>query len=118
MRHLFALFVFGLALVACYECKDAQCSNVPPVEPDYPPSGGVVEVFPDGSEAAASSPCGRACETFRALGCSEGEPTPKTQTSCYRTCLHAASLRKLPAGCWARAKTKEELRACGQVRCQ
>lgn len=117
MKHLFSAVVGALVLVACYECKDPQCSNLPPVEPDYPPSNGVVEVFPDGSEAAAKSPCGRACETFRSLGCSEGQPTANG-VSCYRVCLHAAALRKLPVSCWANAKSKPDLRSCGSVKCQ
>lgn len=38
-RILLALVIAALPVVvlACYKCADPQCSNVPPVDPVYPP---------------------------------------------------------------------------------
>ena len=104
----------------CYKCVDAECSNVPPINPQPPdwPSQelDVVEAVPDGSPEATASPCGRACVTFRRLQCPEGEPND-SGASCYRVCVHGARLRKVPAACWAAATSVAALRACGKVRC-
>jgi hypothetical protein len=110
----------ALAIAACYECKDPQCSNVPPVDPVppdwYPPAGGNIVVETDGSDAAASSPCGRACDNLRRLGCPEGRGSDGG-VSCYRICLKQASLERIPASCWAGASNVTTLRACGRIRC-
>lgn len=46
-QKLFALVFILLAAIAipalclitsCYKCVDADCSNLPPVQPDYPPT--------------------------------------------------------------------------------
>lgn len=116
----FAVVLSFTALAACYKCLDPSCSNVAPVDPTppdwYPPSGAPIVVETDGSDAAASSPCGRACENMRRLGCEEGQPSA-TGVSCYRVCLKQASLERVPAECWARAASVSELRQCGLVRC-
>jgi hypothetical protein len=121
VRSAFIIIASGMLLAACYKCSDPACRNVTPIQPDYPAGdyqvdGGDVDVPPDDSEAALSSPCGRACATMRELRCGEGDPSA-TGVTCYRVCLRAASLRTVPAGCWASAKTVDQLRACGGVRC-
>ena len=113
IRSLFAV-ASSLAIVACYKCADPQCSNVPPVEPDYPP-GDVLE-YPDGSVEAARSPCGQACSHLRDIGCSDGFPTD-AGVSCYRACVRKAALTKIAIACWTSAASVEAARQCGGVRC-
>lgn len=110
------VYVCAVGLVACYKCVDEQCSNLPPVEPDYPAAGGQVSEEPEGSPAALESPCGKACQTFERLHCPEAKPSDNG-VSCYRVCVKAARLRSIPAACWAAAPTVEALKACGGVRC-
>lgn len=111
MRSI-AILLAALALTAC------PLHNPVPVEPDYPPGsvypsdGGLVEMLPEGSDAAAASPCGRACSNITRLGCEEGGPR------CYRACVARAELVIVPTGCWAHAEDVEELRTCGGVRCR
>lgn len=113
MRRLVAILAVALLEAAC--SSSPQPSPVPPnADPngDYPPPGGVVEVFADGSPQALASPCGRACTNLSAIGCPEGQ-----LRSCYRGCVSQATQVRVPATCWAEAKTKEQARACGLLRC-
>lgn len=117
---LISILVVSLTLLGCYECKDAQCSNVPPVDPVppdwYPRASEPLVIETDGSEAAAKSPCGRACENLKRIGCPEGEST--SNVTCYRACIAMASKSRIPAACWASAKSQEAARACGRgLRC-
>jgi hypothetical protein len=120
LRVLAFGFVAALVTVlvdGCYRCDGPTCSNVDPrIQPDYPGADGVVEVLPDDSVGAAASPCGRACESMRRAGCPEGMPNARG-TSCYRVCVRAASLQRLPLACVAGAVGQEQIRACGFVRC-
>jgi hypothetical protein len=126
MRAAIAILMCGLATASCYECKssDPQCRALPDYQPigpapgpgDYPGPDGLLTAEPDGSEAAAASPCGRSCKRISELGCEEGQTSPKG-TTCFRACQHMASLRRVPAECWAHASTVDVLRACGGVRC-
>lgn len=91
-------------------------STDPPIseiDGDYPPPGGVVEVFPDGSPEALKSPCGRACSNLAFLNCPEGK-----LRGCYRGCLSQAQHVRVPTGCWTLAKAPTEVRDCGLIRCE
>lgn len=111
MRSVFVSLGLALLLSAC---------PPPPIVPtpegpesgDYPPPGGGVEAFPDGSPQALSSPCGRACAALARIPCSEG-----LKATCYRGCLSQAEHQRVPTGCWISAKTPPEARACGGLRC-
>ncbi len=109
VRKVLVYVCVGSLVAAC------KLMNPAPVEPDYPDSGPFAEE-PEGSPAALSSPCGKACQTFERLHCPEAKPSDNG-VSCYRVCLKAAKLRKTPAACWAAAPTVDALRACGGVRC-
>ncbi len=107
--------------VLVYVCASALLLGCPltnpvPVEPDYPAPGADASEEPEGSPAALSSPCGKACQTFERLHCPEGEPSA-SGVSCYRVCVKAARLRSIPAKCWGSASSVDALRACGGVRC-
>ena len=116
--HLLLVLVLGVLYAGCYKCVDAQCSNVPPIDPAPPdwPVGDIIETHPDGSEAAASSPCGRSCANWKKLHCPEAEPAEGGAT-CYRVCVKRASLVRIPSACWSTAKDVVTLRACGGIRC-
>ena len=106
-----------LLLEGCYKCADAQCSNLPPVSPDYPAGTDIVIAYPDDSPEAAASPCARACANLLRLGCPEGGVT-KSGASCYRGCTHMVQLRRVPIACWSGADSIDHLRACGpELRC-
>ncbi len=112
-RLLYCVIGFGYVVAAC------TLTNPMPVPPDaaeYPSDGGVVSEEPEGSPAALSSPCGRACKAFTRLGCPEAKPSA-SGVSCYQVCLRGARLRSIPVACWAAAPTVDALRACGGVRC-
>lgn len=114
---MFAL-VLSLVEVSCYKCVDAQCSNVPPIDPVPPdwPQGELVETFPDDSPQAVSSPCGLSCANWKKLDCPESKPTSEG-VSCYRQCVKRATLIRIPSKCWIEAKTVAALRSCGGIRC-
>ena len=115
---MWVIAVAVLALVGCYKCVDAQCSNLPPVEPDYPGSDGHIDLeTDDGTVDGISSLPGRACERLRAVGCPEGMPNARG-TSCYRVIVRAARLQRLPLSCIASAGSQDAVRACGFVRCK
>jgi hypothetical protein len=103
------------------------CPPPPIVEPphvivetdagDYPfPPDYLLEEFPEDTAAAAMSPCGRACESLRGVGCPEGFPT-KQGVSCYRGCLSMARHQRVPTSCWTLSKTAEDVRRCGGIQC-
>lgn len=108
-----AVLLACLIPAGCYDPKDP---NVPPIDPkpdDWPGSGEVVEVFPDDSPQAASSPCGQLCAHLRDVPCPEGK-----DSRCYRGCVHRAALATFPMSCLRTAQTPEKVRACGPaVRC-
>ncbi len=116
-RRLAIALVGALLLVACP-------TTIAPVSPavtdpdggDYPGPDGLIVAEVDGSEAAAASPCGRACANLARIACREGSPS-KQGVSCYRGCLSQASHQRLPTSCWARAQTPTEARTCGALRC-
>ena len=84
---------------------------------DYPfPPFYVVEELPEGSSAAALSPCGQACAALRTIGCSEGFPN-KQGVTCYAGCLSMAKQQRIPTSCWTLSRTSEDVRRCGGARC-
>lgn len=83
---------------------------------DFPGPDGIIEVFPEDSGAAQSSPCGKACANLARIPCREGY-TNDAGVTCYRGCVTMAEYQRVPTTCWALAKTKEEARACGGLRC-
>ncbi len=97
--HKLTILVYVCALAAC------KLTNPVPVEPDYP-----------STDDAGSSSCARACLNFERLGCPEARHTD-TGISCTDVCLRSSALVKHPLTCWVKAKTVDELRACGGVRC-
>jgi hypothetical protein len=103
--------LFAVVLAAC-------CGTpLPPsVDGDYPARGEYVEVFPDNSVEAASSPCGRACARLSQLGCPESNTNQRGAT-CYQVCTKAAHVQRLPLSCVSRSTSVAEVRACGFVRC-
>lgn len=109
-----AMFAAALVLAGCP--LSPQAPPVDPVPPDWPASPGDAELHEDGSSQAAASPCGRACENFRRVGCSDGQPTSAGVT-CYRACVLRARLVRIPSRCWASAASVDAVRACGGVRC-
>jgi hypothetical protein len=112
IRERTATLALCSLVVACYGPK---APPIDPVPPDwYPAPGQVVERLPDDSVGAAESPCGKACANVYRLGCAEARPSG---TSCYAACVKMATLERIPVGCWARANSVPELRACGRVRC-
>ncbi len=113
-----ACIVTMLWATGCYRCDGPNCSNIPSdIQPDYPASSEVVETFADDSTQALSSPCGKACENFRKLGCPEGT-TSSSGLTCYRACVRMVSVRRVPAACWVKADSIEHLRGCGpDIRC-
>lgn len=127
-RHAIAFLIIAAMAFAgtllggsgCYRCDGPDCSNLPPINPvppDWPASpDDAVEVVPESSVEAASSPCGRSCANFKRLGCPEAEPS-STGVSCYRVCVHGSALRRIPSACWASAASVDALRACGRIRC-
>jgi hypothetical protein len=120
----FGLFVFGLlALVHALGGCDPPLPPEPPVvvvatdAGDFPfPPDYAIDEHPEGSAAAAVSPCGRACASLRALGCPEGSPSAQG-ASCYRGCLSMARHQRVPTNCWTLSKTAEDVRRCGGIRC-
>ncbi len=114
--HVRKVLVYVCALAAVAACKLPVPVPQPPDASDYPSDGGAVTEEPEGSPAALSSPCGKACKTFERLKCPEAKPSD-TGVSCYQVCLKGARLRKIPSACWAAAQSVSALRACGGVRC-
>ena len=115
MRSVAALLAAAVLLSACPSPQPLPVPvDIVDVDPtgDYPPPGGVVEVFADGSPQALASPCGKACTNLDAIGCPEG-----ALKNCYRGCVTAATHVRVPTGCWAGARTREEARWCGLLRC-
>lgn len=114
-KYVLLAYVCAPAVAACV------LHNPVPVQPEYPageypPDGGSATEEPEGSSAALTSPCGRACTAFSRLGCPEGRPSDNG-VSCYRVCVKTAKVKKLPAACWAGASSVAALRACGGIRC-
>ena len=106
MRPVVALL--AVLLVACPSSHPAQA----PTDP-YPPPGGGLQTFPDGSDDAAKSPCGQACANLKRVGCPEGGAA-----TCYRACTRQASLERVPVACWISAHDQAAVRSCGpQLRC-
>jgi hypothetical protein len=112
MRYLVSL-IFALVVAGC------PLHDPVPVEPDpsgYPPGDEIVPEYADGSAQALASPCGQSCKRIEALGCPEGKPNA-VGWSCYRVCVTATRLRRLPVACWTSAPNVDALRACGGIRC-
>lgn len=105
-----------LALFLLAGCPSPTTPTVEPADGDYPDASGVVEVFEDDSAGAAASPCGKACANLARLHCPEGSPT-RAGVSCYRGCLSMAKQQRVPSSCWSLAKTPDDARACGGLRC-
>lgn len=82
-----------------------------PFPPDY-----AVEEYAEGTAAAALSPCGKACEALRKVGCPEGFPD-KRGVSCYLACLSMARHQRVPTACWISRATQEGVRQCGGIQC-
>lgn len=61
----------------------------------------------------AATPCGKACENLRKLGCAEGKATP-AGTRCYDVCVQSPEM--LSVSCVIAAKATSDLAAC-HVRC-
>jgi len=61
---------------------------------------------------AAPEPCAAACETLKFVGCPEG-----ASPNCVRACAKQSALERTPVACWAAAHSRDEARACGQLRC-
>jgi hypothetical protein len=120
VQQLLLVFMFAFLLVDAVGGCFGPVHPTPLEEPDagdYPaPPLNIVEVFPDDSEAALSSPCGKACYSLRRIPCREGYPTA-AGVSCYRGCLAMASQQRVPTKCWMLAKTPAEARDCGGIRC-
>lgn len=108
--------LFAIALVSFAACYNDNDPNLPPIDPRppdwYPGDSEIVEVFPDDSPQAATSPCGKACANLKTLGCPEGK-----SKLCYRACVKQASIEKVPIVCWQSAKTQDAARACDRLRC-
>ena len=98
MKILLSALLLSALLVAC------PLRNPVPVEPDYP-------------DSTAAGSCEAACKRLSELGCPEGRNS-ESGASCVNVCGTAGRLRKLPTSCWANAKSKEEARACGALRCE
>lgn len=125
MKYVFLILIALFVTPACYKCADKECSNVPPVEPNYPANaqagdwpapGEPVVAEAEDSPAAVTSPCGRSCLNWKRLGCPEANPSA-SGLSCYRVCTTRASLIRIPSKCWSEAQTVAALRACGGIRC-
>ncbi len=54
--------------------------------------------------------CEQACGALRDAGCPEGKPTPKG-ASCEEVCVNAGLM--LPVACVSRAKSENDIQACG-----
>jgi hypothetical protein len=113
MRYLLSL-IFAVMLLGC------PLHDPVNVEPDYPsgypPGNEIVPEYADGSAQALASPCGQACKRISELSCPEGKPNA-AGWSCYRVCVKATRLRRLPVACWTAAPDVSALRACGALRC-
>lgn len=60
--------------------------------------------------------CGAMCTAFRRLGCAAGLPSPKAGVTCEERCgtqLGTGAVTP-PIDCVARAKTADDVRACGE----
>lgn len=106
-----------LVAVACAACPPAVEPGPFDASGDYPaPPDFVVEEHAEDSPAGLASPCGRACENLRVIGCSDGYP--HKGVTCYRGCLSAAKHQRLPTRCWIDARSIDGARACGGLRCR
>ena len=110
-----ALVTLALSLaVSC--CKPASC---PSVTPDG--DAGSVDAAEHDLDAVKLDDCARACATMRlpSIRCPEADPVDAGD-SCETVCRHVATtgLTDLKPKCIASAKTVEEVRACGTVRCK
>jgi hypothetical protein len=106
-------------LVACSSSPPPPPKPIVPIDADdrgdYPDGDGAIEEHPEGSLAAFSSPCGKACEQLRAILCSDG--FARAGVTCYRACLSMAHHTRVPTGCWIMSKSIADARACGGIRC-
>ena len=70
-------------------------------------------------DAAPAKPCVSACARLSELGCPEALPVDGGST-CLQICEQAEATGKfnLKPQCISAAKTVEEVRACGSVRCK
>jgi hypothetical protein len=93
------LTAFALAIWAC------------PPSPAPPDSGG--DAAPPPAPDAGATACNIACAQMALAGCPEG-----LDPSCAKTCQHVVdtTLTTLPLDCLARARTKDDVHACG-VKC-
>jgi hypothetical protein len=97
LASILAIAVLALAFVGCP--KPTPGPNPPPDASD----GG------DDLDASRAS-CSKACANLTALGC----PITDCPTACVAS---QGKLTDLHPACLAKAKTKEEARACGSVKC-
>jgi len=116
---VFSFVSLALSLAACSGSKLIEPPHVEVVtdagDYPYPPDYAITE-FPEGTAMAASSPCGKACEALRAVGCPEGAPT-KQGVSCYQGCLSMARHQRVPTACWISRTSREGVRQCGGIEC-
>lgn len=83
----------------------------PPAPAPQASDAGAADADPCASTAADCDP---ACRNLALLGCPEGNPI----ASCVATCAAAqGKVTDLKPACLARAKTQEEARAVGTVKC-
>jgi hypothetical protein len=100
---IIALFAAVFAGGACYKCEGSACKGLPPAAPDYPPIG--------------VATCERACMHLSELGCPESRITPGG-TTCPTACRRASQLVDMDLECVVSSRDRDEVRACGTVRCR
>lgn len=121
-KKAFLALGLSLAVLVTLACEPKPKPITPePVDGDagdvYPtPPANIVQDFPEGSPAALSSPCGKACENLRTVPCKEGF-TNDAGVTCYSACLAMAKLQRVPTGCWATKHTPADVRTCGGIAC-
>lgn len=111
-----SLSITTLLLFACSSNPSPQSPDVLDPQGDYPPYKEAPTEFPEDSQAALTSPCGKACENLRKIPCKEGYPN-KQGVTCYHACIAMAKYQRVPAVCWSTRKTPAEVRECGGIEC-
>lgn len=121
MRHL-RLLALGY-IVACAGVIVIGCPKPIPVPPPNTDTDAALDSDPDSDfDAIKQDDCARACANMRlpSIQCPEADPPKAGEESCEAVCRHASKsgLTDLKPKCVASARTANEVRACGTVKCK
>lgn len=115
MRKFLAILILALVALGC----ELGPFPKPPPQPE-PPSpwdnpGDAAPPEPEEVDAAAHTPCYRACKQLAKLGCPEAQPTAAGAT-CVQVCTNIESSGVITMGpeCVATAESCSIAKACGQ----